>query len=253
VQNDSYGAIILACAHVFFDERLGRRDLFDLFERLERLGEVALAVFDQPDAGLWELRTRAAVHTFSAVMCWAAVARLSRIANRLGLAERADLWRGHAVRLRQEIERRAWNAELNSFVATFDGDDADACLLLLAELNFLEPEDPRFVGTVDHIGRTLLRGDFLLRYALPDDFGVPDVAFTVCSFWYVNALAVIGRRDEARALFTKLLAHRTPLGLLSEDIDPKTGELWGNFPQTYSMVGLILCAIRLSKPWDEAF
>ncbi|GGF33952.1 glucoamylase [Aliidongia dinghuensis] len=253
VQNDSYGAIIVACAHVFYDERLDRPDHLDLFRRLERLGETALSVFDQPDAGLWELRTRAAVHTFSAVMCWAAVARLARIAGRLGLGERADYWREHARRLRQEIERRAWNPTLNSFVATFDGDDADASLLLLSELNFLEPDDPRFAGTVDHVGRMLLRGDFLLRYATPDDFGVPEVAFTVCSFWYVNALAVIGRRDEARALFVKLLEHRNPLGLLSEDIDTETGELWGNFPQTYSMVGLILCAIRLSKPWDEAF
>ena len=120
-------------------------------------------------------------------------------------------------------------------------------------MGFVEATDPRFVGTVEAIEKYLKRGDFLLRYAAPDDFGTPDNAFTVCTFWYIDALAAIGRRDEARELFEKILSHRNHVGLLSEDLDPKTGELWGNFPQTYSMVGLITSAMRLSKSWEEAF
>ena len=94
---------------------------------------------------------------------------------------------------------------------------------------------------------------FVYRYVEPDDFGRPENAFLVCTFWYIDALAAIGRSDEARALFERVLACRTPLGLLAEHIDPRTGEQWGNFVQTYSMVGIIRCAIRLSTPWDEAF
>jgi len=124
---------------------------------------------------------------------------------------------------------------------------------LLHELDYLRADDPRFAGTVAAIERELKRGDFIFRYARPDDFGEPQTAFLVCSFWYVDALAALGRRDEARALFEKLLACRTSLGLLSEDLDPATRTLWGNFPQTYSMVGLINSAVRLSKSWEEAF
>ena len=143
--------------------------------------------------------------------------------------------------------------ERGSFVATFEGDSLDASLLLLVELGFLEADDPRFAGTVAAVERELRRGDFIFRYTQPDDFGAPENAFLVCTFWYIDALAVLGRRDEARALFEATLARRNRLGLLSEDVNPVTGELWGNFPQTYSMVGLINSATRLSIPWDQAF
>ena len=93
----------------------------------------------------------------------------------------------------------------------------------------------------------------LYRYVHKDDFGYPETAFTICTFWYIDALAAIGRKDEARTLFERMLTYRNHVGLLSEDIDPATGELWGNFPQTYSMVGLINSAMRLSKSWEEAF
>ena len=103
------------------------------------------------------------------------------------------------------------------------------------------------------VERELRRGPYLLRYAAPDDFGTPRTAFNVCTFWYVSALAALGRRDEARELFENMLRRRNHAGLLSEDLDLETGELWGNFPQTYSLVGLINAAMRLSKRWEEAF
>jgi GH15 family glucan-1,4-alpha-glucosidase len=124
-------------------------------------------------------------------------------------------------------------------------------LLLLAPLRFIDAHDPRYVKTVDAVGENLMRDGFLLRYAQPDDFGAPETSFLVCNFWYVEALAAIGRKDQARKLFEKLLAIRNPLGLLSEDYDPKRKQLWGNFPQTYSMVGLINAARGLSTDWDE--
>jgi len=126
------------------------------------------------------------------------------------------------------------------------------CPLLPPELDFLAADDPRFAATVEAIGQTLRRGDLLLRYGVEDDFGRPETAFTICTFWYIDALAALGRREEARALFESVLKRRNTLGLLSEDIHPETAELWGNYPQTYSMVGLIHCAARLSRSWEDA-
>ena len=253
VQHDVYGAAVLAATHVFFDARLTHGGDAALFARLETLGARAVAAHDQPDAGLWELRGSARVHTFSSVMCWAACDRLARIAARLGLPERAAHWRGEADRIRAFVLAHGWNAELGTFVATAGGRELDASLLLLTELNFVAADDPRYVATVNAIERDLVRGGFLFRYVEADDFGAPRNAFVVCSFWLVDALAAIGRRDDARALFERLLACRNRHGLFAEHLDPATGEAWGNFVQTYSMVGLINSAIRLSIPWDEAF
>jgi GH15 family glucan-1,4-alpha-glucosidase len=154
--------------------------------------------------------------------------------------------------MRGTIEERGWSPELQSFVATFDGEELDASLLLLHELDFLDGDDPRFVSTVEAIERALRRGPYMFRYSAPDDFGAPETAFNVCTFWFIEALHAIGREAEARELFEHMLASRTALGLLSEDIDPRTHEHWGNFPQTYSLVGIVHAAMRLSKSWDEA-
>jgi len=252
-QNDVYGSVALAATHAFYDQRLIPSGGLPLFEQLERLGKRASAVFDKPDAGPWEFRTIASVHTFSAVMCWAACDRLAKVAIHLGLVDRGRHWRREADRLHGIICERAWNPDLNSFVSTFEGQDLDATLFLLHELDFLDADDPRFASTVDTVASRLQTGDFLFRYVGEDDFGRPKTAFVICVFWYIDALATLGRIDEARKLFEKVLNYRNTLGLLSEDIDPHSGELWGNFPQTYSMVGLINCAMRLSRNWEEAF
>ena len=252
-QHDVYGSSILAATHVFFDRRLIRQGDEALFRRLEPLGERAYQLYDKPDAGLWELRGSTRVHTFSAVMCWVGCERLGRIAKHLGLTDRATHWCQRAREMHEVISRRAWNEKLGTFVATFDGDTLDASLLQLNELFFVADGDPRFVATVRAIGKQLRRGDFVFRYTTPDDFGTPSNAFLVCTFWYINALAAIGDRDEARRIFEDLLACRNRHGLLAEHIDPKTREQWGNFVQTYSMVGLVSSAIRLSQRWDQAF
>ena len=253
LQHDVYGSAILAATHVFFDERLIKRGDTPLYERLETLGERAVAVFDKPDAGLWERRGELRVHAFSTVMCWAACDRLARIATRLGHAARALMWRERAARIRQFMLDRGWSEARKSFVGTIDGEALDAAMLLLVDLGFLPADDPRFVSTVAAIEREMKRGDFVFRYVEADDFGVPENAFIGCTFWYVNALAAIGRRDEARALFERMLGCRNRHGLFAEHLDPASGEQWGNFVQTFSMVGLVTSAIRLSMPWSEAF
>jgi GH15 family glucan-1,4-alpha-glucosidase len=251
VQHDVYGSVILAATQLFFDERLVRSGDQTLLERLYRLGRRAVATFEQPDAGPWEFRGKLQRHTFSAAISWAGCDRLARIATRVGDLLAAREWRAHADRMRAEILAGAWNEELQSFTSAFGNRDLDATTLLLPELGLLPATDPRFLKTLERIEAELGVGDLMFRYKHADDFGKPENAFTICAFWYVNALAASGRVDEARKRFSRLLELRNPLGLLSEDITPATGELWGNFPQTYSMVGVIGSALRLSRSWEE--
>ncbi len=253
VQNDAYGSVVLAVAQSFFDARVVHPGDISLFRKLEHLGELAAQRWNQPDAGLWEFRTRNEVHTQSAVMCWAACNSLANIAARLGMVHRAKLWQERADHMRGEIIEKTWNPKLNSFVATFGGNEVDGSLLHLHQLGFLKPDDPRFATTIARVEQELREGYHVFRYRRPDDFGVPEASFTICSFWLVEALHAVGRREEAREIFEQLLSHRSSLGLLSEGMDPRTGELWGNFPQTYSLVGLVSAAMRLSRPWENAF
>jgi len=251
VQHDVYGSVILAATQLFFDHRLVRTGDQVLLERLYRLGRRAVATFEEPDAGPWEFRGRLQRHTFSAAISWAGCDRLGRIARRVGDHVAAREWGAHADRMRQEILKGAWSEERQCFTSAFGNRDLDATSLLLPELGLLPATDPRFLKTLERIGEELRTGDLLFRYKHADDFGMPENAFTICAFWYVNALAAAGRVDEARERFSRLLERRNPLGLLSEDISPATGELWGNFPQTYSMVGVIGSALRLSRSWEE--
>jgi len=250
-QHDVYGNVVLGAAQAFHDHRLFRRGNAEDFAALEVMGERAWALHDQPDAGIWELRTRARVHTSSSLMCWAACDRLARIAVVLGLPERAALWQLRAATIHTAITTRAWSEERQAFAESFGGRDLDASVLLMGEVNFLPRQDPRFISTVNAMEATLCDGPYMRRYEAEDDFGRPEVAFNVCSFWRLDALARIGRKEEAREAFEALLARRNHVGLLGEDLDAKTGELWGNFPQTYSMVGIINGAVRLSAPWDS--
>jgi GH15 family glucan-1,4-alpha-glucosidase len=250
-QHDGYGSVLLAATQAFFDQRLRRPAAQHTFHRLETIGEQAFALHAVPDAGLWEFRTKARVHTHSSVMCWAACDRLARIASQLSLTERATHWQVRADQIRETVLGRAWNDALGSFAASFGGDDIDASLLLMHEVGFIRPDDPRFAGTVAAVERELKRGPHLFRYVKADDFGRPENAFVVCTFWYIDALIAQERIAEARELFENMLACRNHLGLLSEDINPESKELWGNFPQTYSLVGLINCAMKLSKTWED--
>lgn len=255
IQHDCYGQIVLPSAQGFFDQRLMRPADDADFASLEEVGEMAWNMHDQPDAGLWEFRTREEVHTYSAVMSWAACDRLANVADHLHKPDRAWLWRERADKIAATIDEKAWKPDASGegghYGASFESDYLDASLLQMVELRFLAPDNPRFKQTFAAVEEHLRRGDHMLRYAAEDDFGAPETAFNVCTFWLIEALHLAGRSDEARTLFETMLSHTTQSGLLSEDLDYKTGELWGNFPQTYSLVGVINCAGLLSKPWTE--
>ena len=248
-QHDAYGQVILPSVQAFFDQRFLREATVADFEALEKVGDRAFLVHNTPDAGLWEFRTIARVHTYSALMCWAACDRLAKTAEVLGLTERQAFWRGRAETIHARIDTEAFNTELGHFAGSFGGSELDASLLQLVDLGFLSADDPRFQATLNAVEKELRRGPYMFRYADPDDFGAPETAFNFCTFWFIEALHACGRIDEARELFEEMLARRTHAGLLTEDIGLADRVLWGNYPQTYSLVGIINCAARLSRPW----
>lgn len=251
-QHDTYGNIILGVSQAFFDRRLflelGKAE----FQRIEAVGEMAFQLYDKPDAGLWELRSRARIHTSSSLMCWAGCDRLAKIGRYLGLVDRAELWQQRATTIKTAILEKAWSQDRQAFVESFGGSTLDASILLMSEVGFIDPMDERYVSTVTQLEKTLGRGPFMMRYEEADDFGVPETTFNVCAFWRVDALAKINQRERAREIFEELLAVRNPLGLMSEDTAYEDRALWGNFPQTYSMVGIINGAMRLSESWESA-
>ena len=198
---------------------------------------------------MWDLRAR--VHTLSALMCWAACDRLAKVTANLQLAVQGGHWRARADTIKARILTEAWSERRQSFVESFAGVSLDASVLLMAEVGFLDPRDPRFVRTFAALERSWCDGPCMRRYDAADDYGLPETTFNVCTFWRVDALARLGRLEEAREIFEVMLAHRNACGSLSEDLSPIDGQLWGNFPQTYAMVGVINGAVRLSRNWDQ--
>ena len=249
-QYDCYGSVILSAAQIFWDERLGARDGNSLYNHLRQIGDCARTEALLPDAGPWEYRGRVSTHTFSAAMCWAALHRLGMIAARVGQAKDAEYWQEQARLVRETVLRRAITRE-GWISGVLDAEVADASTLLLPEIGFIRADDAAFSLSVHVIERRLMRHGFIMRYDEADDFGVPETAFLVCSFWYADALAMTGRKEEALEVFNRAHACRNNAGLLSEDVSVTDRALWGNFPQTYSLVGLILSATRLSRTWEE--
>ena len=253
VQHDAYGSVILSAVPMFFDHRLPRPGGEPLFRLIEKMAQSCAELALKPDAGIWEYRGRARIHTHSAAMCWAGLSRAGAIASRLGLSDRAAQWNGAAATVAKTILQTCWNEKRQAFSAGVGTDDMDASVLLLPELGLIDAQDPRFVSTVAAIEQELVHGRHVLRYAAADDFGLPEAEFLVCRFWLIDALYLLGRREEARERFADALSSRNHYGLFAEDIHRDTGKLWGNFPQTYSMAGLILSAMRLSRSWEERY
>ena len=248
-QHDVDGEMVLCLETILTDPRVVWEDP-SLAPLLERLVEEAMASFEVVDTGLWEYRTLPKHYTFSKAMCWVAAHRGAELAEFLGMPDQAALWNAWAAEKLPIILDRAYNKELGFFTQSFDGHYPDASNLLLPSLGLIDPTDPRFRSTVRAYERLLAPDGFMLRYKHPDDFGDTTSAFSICSFWWVEALAMMGEVEEAVALFRKLEKYANPLGLFSEDIDPKTGALLGNFPQAYTHVGLIHAAITIGEILD---
>jgi GH15 family glucan-1,4-alpha-glucosidase len=245
-QHDVMGEMVLCLDTITTDPRTGDDDP-SLLPLVERLVVEAIRASTEEDTGLWEFRTLPRHYTFSKVLCWVAASRGARLARRLGASDLATAWTEWAAREQGRILDKAYNADLGFFTQSLGGRHADASNLLLATLGIVEPRDPRFVSTVSAYEQILTDRGLVLRYRNDDDFGETTSAFTICSFWLVEALAMVGRLEDAVHLFDKVAAFANPLGLFSEDIDPATGRLLGNFPQAYTHVGLIHAAITIGE------
>ena len=252
VQNDVYGEMVLAVSRLFLDTRfVGEIPPHTAVDMVQELLDQIMERLEEPDAGPWEFRGNTRLHSFSVLMHWAGARRAAEVADALGAAELAETAREVEQRAAEILATRCWNDEIGALTQVAGGSQLDASLLLALQLGYLEPDDPRATSHVEAIRDALaIDGGLLRRYAAPDDFGPTQAAFTVCTFWLVEALALVGRREEARELFDRLLGLHNGLGLYSENILPDTLEQSGNFPQTYSHVGLINAAFRLSRGWD---
>jgi GH15 family glucan-1,4-alpha-glucosidase len=250
LQNDIYGELVLALAPIFLDERLSEERSPAALKLIEGLSRKAISLAGVPDAGIWEYRTEWKPQTFSSLMCWAAADRMALV-HEMHTPDRAGEFRSAAARIHAEVLALAWNSKTGRFVGHYGGEDLDASLLQMARLRFLPKDDPKLIATIDAIAKDLAHGGWLLRYSLNDGFGKPSVAFVICTFWLIEALAALGRSDDARAFFDRIHVALSPLGLLSEDYDTTDQRMWGNFPQTYSHVGLIHAAFAASPQWVE--
>ena len=209
------------------------------------------AAWREPDRGIWEIRGEKRHFVFSKVLCWVAMDRGIKIATLLDKHEWARAHRPLQDEIHEDICKRGWNEKKGAFTQSYGVTDLDASNLLLAEYGFIEPDDPRFIGTVERTLDELCVDGLMYRYRNQDDFGEPQSAFTVCSFWLVKALLSIKRGDEARKLFESLLQAANGHGLYGEDLDFKTRRHLGNFPQAYSHLAFIDCALELSKEEDK--
>lgn len=203
--------------------------------------------WQEPDKGIWEFRTEDRHFTFSKVLCWVAVDRAIKIARIFNKTRKLERWTALEQEIKNDILANAWNPEVEAFTQSYGSTHLDASVLLMESYGFIHARDPKFVNTVRAIERNLSHDGLLYRYKNEDDFGLPSSSFTICTFWFVNALYKIGEQQRAREWFDRLLSYANHLGLFSEDIDFKTKRLLGNFPQAYSHLALIECAVQFSE------
>jgi GH15 family glucan-1,4-alpha-glucosidase len=246
-QNDLMGEMVLCLETLLTDPRIVHQEPRAYLPLLERLVEQAIRVAPLPDTGIWEFRSLYGKHTFSRAMCWVAIHRGALLARRLGARALADRWEAIALGERATVLERGFNQELGFFTMALDGKYPDSSNFLLPTLGLLDASDPRFRSTIGAYEKELAVNGLMRRYRAPDDFGVTTSAFTICSFWYAEALALMGRLDDAVQCFEHLQGFANPVGLFSEDIDPATGALLGNFPQAYTHVGLIHAATTIGE------
>jgi GH15 family glucan-1,4-alpha-glucosidase len=248
-QLDVYGEVM----DVLHQARIQGLDPDDHAWSLQRtLLDFLEGAWDRPDEGIWEVRGPRRHFVHSKVLAWVAFDRAVQGAERLGLDGPIERWRRLRQEIHDEVCREGFNTELGSFTQSYGSSELDASTLLIPILGFLPPNDPRVVGTVDAVRRNLTRDGFVERYRQREQNEVDGLsggegAFLPCSFWLVDALLLVGRRDEAVELFERLLGIRNDLGLLAEEYDPAAQRQLGNFPQAFTHVGLVNSAYNLSQ------
>lgn len=246
-QNDVFGYMlnVMYKYYKFFPGTLD--EIEDMWEIVQNISRTVSASWSQPDKGIWEIRNEGNHFVFSRIMSWVAMDRATKIACLLKKTEYADKWRTIANAIKADIFKNGWSEELQTFTQTYNNSHVDASLLLMAEYGFISADDVRYQKTVIAVKEALFHNGLMYRYVNDDDFGRPSSAFTICTFWLIQALYRTGRTEEAKEIFENLLSCGNHLGLFSEDIDFNTRRLLGNFPQAYSHLALINTATMFAE------
>jgi len=245
-QNDIYGILMDVILQYFelFRNSLGNSE--DIWTIVRNIVKVVNENWQEPDKGIWEIRSEGKHFTFSKVLCWVAINRAKKIAKLLKRETYAVEWEKLEQKIENDIYSNAWSDEKHTFTQSYGSNDLDAAVLLMESYGFIKADDQRYKKTVLAIQKELEHDGLMYRYKNEDDFGEPQSAFTICSFWLINSLYKIGLKDEATRKFKALLKCSNHLGLFSEDLDFKTRRMLGNFPQAYSHLAIIETAITLS-------
>ncbi len=247
-QLDIYGEVI---STFFFAKRYSERLAPRFWPLISGLANHICLSWQNEDSGIWEVRFVRRQFTHSKLMCWVGLDRAIKLANEYKLDAPLERWTSNRSRIKKAILERGFNKKLNSFVQAFDYEALDATSLLIPRLGFLPANDPRVLGTIDAIMKGLNQGGLLRRYTGDDGLPGEEGVFVICSFWLVQALSLVGLLDEAQDEFMRILRYRSPLGLFSEEIDPRTGHQIGNFPQAFSHLGLVNAALYLGKAQEK--
>ncbi len=250
-QNDVYGELIEAIYSYFIINARSQSNFDEeLWTVVRSLANRAIEVWKEPDCGIWERRGPMQHFVHSKMMSWVALDRAVKISKYIGKEKHVKRYLEVADEIKKDVLKNGWDPDLNSFVMAYGSKDLDASNLLMLHYGFLDVADPKIVATVEAAYKKLLRDGFVMRYTAQDEFGLPQNAFIVCTFWLIDALYLIGRKEEAREMFHRVIGYTNKFGLLSEGIEPKTGVLAGNFPQGYSHLALVQTAFLLETDYQ---
>ncbi len=247
VQNDIYGILMDVIYELIAKFSIDIENGEELWGITKGIVWIVEKHWKEADKGIWEFRSEDKHFTFSKVLCWTAIDRAIKVAEMLNKKHKIDLWKPLEEEIRKDIMDNAWNEEKQAFTQSYGSPHMDASVLLMESYGFIDAKDPKFVSTVLAVEKDLCNDGLMYRYKNVDDFGEPSSSFTICTFWFINSLFKIGQEEKALKHFEQLLSYSNHLGLFSEDIDFKTKRLLGNFPQAYSHLALIECAINFSK------
>lgn len=256
IQNDVYGEVLDSIHKFFVQYEYVEEMTQDQWNIMSKWVDAAANLWKEKDHGIWEFRGEKDHFTFSKLLCWVALDRGAKIASYADKHALKEKWREVAERIREDILENGWNEEVEAFTQRYGSESLDASLLLIPHFGFLPPDHPQVLSTIDRIDERLRVGPYVYRYKTEDDFGKPENAFILCSLWLAEAQFLAGRKEKAKKIFEELLDKSNHLGLFSEDINTKTEELTGNFPQAYTHLAIIdaavvLCGEKVQKPECE--
>lgn len=246
-QNDSYGYLMDVIYKYYRFDPGTQDEVEEVWAIVKIIAYTITKDWRKPDEGIWEIRNRKEHFVFSKVMCWVALNRAYKIANILNEKKYAERWGKEAELIQKDVMEKGWKEELQSFSQAYDNLEFDSSLLLMEKYGFISAQDVRYRKTVKAVQAALYHKGLMYRYTAHDDFGTPSSAFTICTFWLIRALYVIGEKEEAQAIFERIVTYSNSVGLFSEDLNFDTKTSLGNLPQAYSHLALINTALLFSQ------